>query len=157
MKDVTWVKWSDSYYKGQAVTVGAGVQGYKILAAGKAEGFVTVGGECSTVGLAGGCSQGGGHSALSTSFGLGADNILSMQVVTAGGKLLTASRTEEPDLYRALSGGGDGTYGVVTSMTVKACMFLALLSQVSQLTQLRSRCHCGRRKTDLLLVHHEYW
>jgi FAD/FMN-containing dehydrogenase len=100
--------------------MGAGVQGYEAMEAAQAEGLVTVGGECPTVGIAGGYSQGGGHSALSTSFGLGADQTLSWEVVTAQGKLIIASRFENPDIYWALSGGGGGTYGVVLSLTSKA-------------------------------------
>jgi FAD/FMN-containing dehydrogenase len=100
--------------------VGAGVQGYEAIYASKAQGLVTVGGECSTVGVAGGYVQGGGHSALSSNFGLAADNVLEWEVVTADGCLLTASRSENSDLYWALAGGGGGTYGVVISMTTKA-------------------------------------
>ena len=44
------------------------------------QGLTVVSGECATVGLAGGFTQGGGHSALSTSFGLGADQTLSFEV-----------------------------------------------------------------------------
>ncbi|KAL3426782.1 FAD binding domain-containing protein [Phlyctema vagabunda] len=120
LKKIEFLDWSDSNYKGKAMRVGAGVQGFDALTASKAQGLVTVGGECSTVGVAGGYTQGGGHSALSTNFGLGADNTLSFDVVTANGCLVTASRTQNADLYWALSGGGGGTYGVVVSMTAKA-------------------------------------
>jgi hypothetical protein len=96
------------------------VVGYQILEAATAKGLVVVTGECPTVGLAGGYTQGGGHSALSTEFGLGADQTLAFQVVTAAGKVVTASRSQNSDLYWALSGGGAGNYGVVVSMTVKA-------------------------------------
>lgn len=82
--------------------------------------MVVVGGDCATVGIAGGYSQGGGHSALSSKFGLGADQALEWDVIDGRGRLLTASRTENTDLYWALSGGGGGTYGVVYSLTVKA-------------------------------------
>ena len=78
-----------------------------------AKGLVVVTGECPTVGLAGGYTQGGGHSALSTQFGLGADQTLEFEVVTAAGKVVTASRSENSDLFWALSGGGAGNYGVV--------------------------------------------
>lgn len=98
--------------------VGAGVQGFEMLEAAHSKGFVAVSGECPTVGVAGGYTQGGGHSALSTSFGLGADQTLEFEVVTAAGQILTASPSKNSDLYWALSGGGSG-YGVVTSMTVK--------------------------------------
>ena len=79
-----------------------------------------VAGDCATVGAAGGYTQGGGHSALSSKFGLGADQALEWEVVDGRGRLLTASRTENSDLYWALCGGGGGTYGVVYSLTVKA-------------------------------------
>jgi FAD/FMN-containing dehydrogenase len=100
--------------------MGAGVQGFDAMAAAAADGLVVLGGECPTVGVAGGYTQGGGHSALSTAFGLSADQTLSFDVVTANGDLVTATRTSNSDLYWALSGGGGGTYGVVVSMTVKA-------------------------------------
>lgn len=119
LDDIIFMNWDDEYYKGTAVKLGAGVQGYQILEAGLAKGEVVVGGECPTVGLSGGYTQGGGHSALSTAFGLSADNTLEFEVVTAAGELVTASRTRNSDLYWALSGGGPGNYGVVVSMTVK--------------------------------------
>ena len=120
LKDIEFLNWSDENYNGKAIKMGAGVQGYEAMEAAQAEGLVIVGGECPTVGIAGGYSQGGGHSALSTTFGLGADQTLSWEVVTAEGKLITASRFENPDIYWALSGGGGGTYGVVLSLTSKA-------------------------------------
>lgn len=120
LKSTQVLDWKDSYYDGKAIKMGAGVQGFEAMAAAKAEGLVSIGGECPTVGVAGGYTQGGGHSALSTSFGLAADQTLSFEVVTAKGNLVTASRTENSDLYWALSGGGGGTYGIVVSMTAKA-------------------------------------
>lgn len=120
MKTTAIINYKDAYYSGKAMTVGAGVQGFEAMAAAKAKGLVVLSGECPTVGVAGGYTQGGGHSALTTSFGLSADNTLSFEVVLADGKFITASRTKNSDLYWALSGGGGGTYGVVTSMTVKA-------------------------------------
>lgn len=92
----------------------------EVLAAAKEQGLAVVTGECPTVGLAGGYTQGGGHSALSTSFGLAADNTLQFEVITADGQFVTASRSENIDLYWALSGGGGGNYGVVHSLTVQA-------------------------------------
>lgn len=119
LKDVEFLAWSDANFTGTAMKVGAGVQGFEALSATKEQGLVSVGGECPTVGVAGGYTQGGGHSALSTSFGLSADNVLEWEAVTADGKLVTASRTNNSDLYWALSGGGGGNYAVVVSMTVK--------------------------------------
>ncbi|PMD28796.1 FAD-binding domain-containing protein [Hyaloscypha variabilis F] len=120
LKDIEFLDWSDQNYKGKAIKMGAGVQGYEAMAAAGAQGLVAVGGECPTIGVAGGYTQGGGHSALSTSFGLAADQTLEWEVVTASGELVTASRAQNADLYWALSGGGGGTYGVVISLTAKA-------------------------------------
>ena len=119
MKSVEWKSWNDQFYKGTAVKVGAGIQGTDLLEQGRSVGQIVVSGECPTVGPAGGYTQGGGHSAISTSFGLSADNTLEWEVVTAAGELITASRTQNTDMYWALSGGGGGNYGVVVSMTVK--------------------------------------
>ncbi len=51
---------------------------------------------------------------------MGADQILTASVVTADGQFLTASPSENSDLFWAIRGGGGGTFGVVTSMVVKA-------------------------------------
>ncbi|KAK7984140.1 hypothetical protein PG989_011542 [Apiospora arundinis] len=125
LKDIQLVDYEEAggeedAFRGKAFRIGAGVQGFEVLEAATREGLVVVTGECPTVGLAGGYTQGGGHSVLSTKFGLGADNALSYDVVTAAGELVTASRSENADLYWALSGGGPGNFGVVTSMTVMA-------------------------------------
>ncbi|KAJ6113991.1 FAD-binding type 2 [Penicillium sp. IBT 18751x] len=120
MTDIEYLNWASETYEGPAFKVGAGVVGYQVLEAAHAKGHVVVTGECPTVGLAGGYTQGGGHSALSTEFGLGADNTLEFEVVIANGSVVTASRTENSDLFWALSGGGAGNYAVVLSMTVKA-------------------------------------
>ncbi|KAK0674163.1 hypothetical protein QBC41DRAFT_72256 [Cercophora samala] len=119
MKSIEWKNYNDKFYRGTAVKIGAGVQGFDLLNEGLKVNQIVVGGECPTVGPAGGYTQGGGHSALSTSFGLSADNTLEWEVVTASGQLLTASRTRNSDLYWALSGGGPGNYGVVVSVTLK--------------------------------------
>jgi hypothetical protein len=121
LKDITHIaSYNSSEYSGSAFKFGAGVQGFEAMAAARDRKLVVVGGECPTVGIAGGYTQGGGHSALSTSFGLAADNVLSWEVVTADGKLVNANAKENHDLYWALNGGGGSTYGVVVSMTVKA-------------------------------------
>lgn len=100
--------------------MGAGVQGIEAYHEADKVGLAVTGGECPTVGLAGGYTQGGGHSGLASKYGLAADQALEWEVVDGTGKLLRASRTENSDLYWALSGGGGGTYGVVWSLTSKA-------------------------------------
>jgi hypothetical protein len=63
---------------------------------------------------------GGGHSPLSSVYGMAADQVLSMEVVTADGRFVTASPTSNTDLFWAMRGGGGGTFGVLVSVTVKA-------------------------------------
>lgn len=100
--------------------MGAGVQGFEAYYAANAQDLRVLGGDQPTIGLAGGWTQGGGHSPLSSIYGLGADQALEWEVITADEKLMTASPIENSDLYWALSGGGGGTYGVVVSLTSKA-------------------------------------
>jgi FAD/FMN-containing dehydrogenase len=106
-------------YNGPAMRIGAGVQGFEAQNAAHESGYVIVTGFCPDVGIAGGYTQGGGHGSLASRYGLAADQVLEWEVVTAGGDQLTASPTQNADLYWALSGGGGGTYAVVLSMTVR--------------------------------------
>jgi FAD binding domain/Berberine and berberine like len=75
-------------------------------------------GSCFPVGVAG-HSLGGGFGLLGRPFGLACDSILSMEVVDASGKILTVSEQENPDLFWALRGGGNGSFGVVTNFNFR--------------------------------------
>lgn len=68
----------------------------------------------------GGYIQGGGHSPLTSMYGTGADQVLAFEVVTPDGNFVTADFTQNTDLFWALRGGGGSTFGVATSVTVKA-------------------------------------
>ncbi|KAI0381640.1 putative oxidoreductase [Hypomontagnella monticulosa] len=105
---------------GPAVTVGAGVMHWELYEAGSRDGYIIVGGECPTVGAAGGFLQGGGVSSfLSHARGLAVDNVLEFQIVMANGALVTANKHENKDLFWALRGGGGGTFGVATQATLR--------------------------------------
>ncbi len=56
---------------------------------------------------------------LGSLYGMGADQVVALHVVTADGQFLTASASENSDLFWAIRGGGGSTFGVVTSMVVK--------------------------------------
>ena len=120
VKSITFIDYKSPTYTGKAIRMGAGVQGFEAYAAAQKVGYSVTGGECPTVGLAGGYTQGGGHSALASKYGLAADQTLEWEVITGSGKFVKASPRENADLYWALSGGGGGTYGVVWSLTSKA-------------------------------------
>ena len=93
----------------------AGVLWSEFDQATQQHGLATTGGTVSHTGIAG-LTLGGGLGWLMGKHGLSCDNLLSVDIVTATGELLTASETENEDLFWAVRGGG-GNFGVVTSFT----------------------------------------
>src|SRR5215212_9181468 len=79
----------------------------------QAFGLATTGGIARPTGIAG-LTLGGGHGFLMRKYGLACDNLLSVDLVTAEGQLLTASADEHADLFWGLRGGG-GNFGIATS------------------------------------------
>jgi len=89
-------------------------------------GLAATGGLVSTTGISG-LTLGGGFGWLMGRCGLACDNVLSAQIVTADGKVLTASAIEHPDLYWALRGGG-GNFGAVVSFEYQLYPITTVLS-----------------------------
>ena len=89
-------------------------------------GLATTTGTISSVGMSG-FTLGGGYSSLLGAYGLAADNLLSAQVVTADGQLVTANAEEHADLLWGLRGGG-GNFGVVVALEYRLHPLTTVLS-----------------------------
>ncbi|PSR80436.1 hypothetical protein BD289DRAFT_373992 [Coniella lustricola] len=120
LKNASFFAYSSANYTGPAARIGAGLQVQELYEASAAAGYRVTGGGCPTVGAGGGWVQSGGHGPLSSLYGLGADQTLEFEVVTADGQHLTASPDENADLFWALSGGGPANFALVLSVTMKA-------------------------------------
>jgi len=102
-----------------AVSVGAGAMWADAYAAVTTRGGRYVqGGGCTTVGVAG-LVQGGGFGSFSKRYGTAAASLLEAEVVTADGQVRIANACTHPDLFWALKGGGGGSFGVVTRLTLR--------------------------------------
>ncbi|ORY60056.1 uncharacterized protein BCR38DRAFT_350297 [Pseudomassariella vexata] len=111
-------------YKGVAAKVSSGIEAWETYDYMDIYNMTLVVPNGYTVGAYGGWMTGGGHSILGSIYGLGADQPLSIQAVTADGKFVTADLNNNPDLFYALRGGGPGTFAIVTSAVIKAFPFL---------------------------------
>jgi FAD/FMN-containing dehydrogenase len=81
--------------------------------------WVAVAGAAITVAAGGGYIGGGGHSPISTIYGLAVDNALQYTVVLHTGEVVIANDAINPDLFWALRGGGASTWGVVIDVTLR--------------------------------------
>src|ERR1700677_398902 len=102
----------------KSVSIGSGGSVGSVYAALWPSNLAIPAGSCFPVGVAG-HSLGGGFGLLGRPFGLACDSVLSMEVVDASGKILTASAQENPDLFWALRGGGNGSFGVFTNFNFR--------------------------------------
>ncbi|QQN61711.1 FAD-binding oxidoreductase [Bradyrhizobium diazoefficiens] len=100
-----------------AITAGAGCMWLHAYQAAAGAGRYVQGGGCTTVGVAG-LVQGGGFGNFSKAFGTAAASLLEAEIVTADGEIRVVNETREPELFWALRGGGGGTFGVTTRLTL---------------------------------------
>ena len=101
----------------QTVRIGAGARLAEVYEALGRGGAAIAAGSCPTVGLTG-LALGGGVGVLSRAFGLTCDAIRSVQLVTADGTLREVDAGHQSDLFWALRGGGGGSFGAVTALTL---------------------------------------
>jgi FAD/FMN-containing dehydrogenase len=101
-----------------AVSLGAGVVWGNAYAAVTRAGRYVQGGGCLTVGVAG-LIQSGGFGSFSKRYGMAAAGLLEAEVVTADGTVRIANACSSPDLFWGLKGGGGGSLGVITRVTLK--------------------------------------
>jgi FAD/FMN-containing dehydrogenase len=96
----------------ETVWAGAGLTAGDVTSALAEHGRAVPFGDTGSVGIAG-LTLGGGIGWLARKFGLAIDSLLAVEIVTADGEVLTASETQNADLFWALRGGG-GNFGIVT-------------------------------------------
>jgi FAD/FMN-containing dehydrogenase len=88
---------------GPAITAAAGTQMLELDEQTHMRGLTIVSGGAGTVGV-GGFFMGGGHGALSSTYGMGADQVLQIEMVTPGGEILTVNECQHQDLFWAMRG-----------------------------------------------------
>ncbi len=113
MKEITINKDED------VATVQPGITGQELYSKLYEVGLTQVGGTCDEVGFSG-LVLTGGMGPLLRKYGLTCDNLLSVNLVDANGRLIYATKDNgHKDLFWALQGGGGGNFGIVTSITIK--------------------------------------
>jgi FAD/FMN-containing dehydrogenase len=94
--------------------VGAGVKWAKVIEAAVPLGFAPLNGSSSDVGVVG-YTTGGGVGPMARTYGIAADRVRAVEVVTGDGELRRATPDEHPDLFFGLR-GGKGSLGIVTAV-----------------------------------------
>jgi FAD/FMN-containing dehydrogenase len=102
----------------RTATIQGGAKWSAVLPLAQEHGLAPLIGSTSDVGAVG-YTLGGGFGWLGRRYGLCADSVISLDLVTADGTELRASADENPEVFWALRGGGGGNLGVVTSMTIE--------------------------------------
>ncbi len=115
----------------QAVSVEAGAIWMQVYEAVTTQhGRYVQGGGCTTVGVAG-LIQSGGFGSFSKRYGTAAASLLEAEIVTADGQVRIASPCENADLFWGLKGGGGGSLGVITRVTLETHELPALFGAVN--------------------------
>ncbi|KAJ0381796.1 hypothetical protein COL922a_013828 [Colletotrichum nupharicola] len=104
-----------------ALSIGSGVTMLDYYDAADKQGLQVVGVIArKTIGVGGDYVAGGGNGPLISSYGAGADQVLSMEAVLPNGRFVSVDENNYPDLFFALRGGGGSTWGIVTSLVIRA-------------------------------------
>jgi FAD/FMN-containing dehydrogenase len=117
MIDLAEMKGTEVDPEARTVRAEGGLNWAELNAATAEHGLAVTGGAISTTGIAG-LTLGGGLGWLMAKFGLAADNVESIELVTADGEVLEVSAGSHPDLFWGLRGGG-GNFGVATRFTYR--------------------------------------
>ncbi|MCB0930505.1 MAG: FAD-binding oxidoreductase [Mycobacterium sp.] len=102
----------------QAMTVEAGTRWLEAYRAATLAGRFVAGGGCTSVGACGGFTFGSGFGPFSKRYGTGSGGIVQAEIVTADGQVRTVNQFSEPDLFFGVRGGGGGTFGIVSRVTL---------------------------------------
>jgi hypothetical protein len=101
-----------------AMTVEAGTRWLEAYMAATKAGRYVQGGGCTSVGACGGFTFGSGFGSFSKRFGTGSGGILQAEIVTADGMVHIVNEYQKPDLFYGVRGGGGGTFGIVSQVTL---------------------------------------
>ena len=145
-----------------AVSCGAGALWMDLYnAVTTAGGRYVQGGGCTSVGVAG-LVQSGGFGSFSKGFGTAAAGLLEAEMVTADGQVRVVNACQDPQLFWAIKGGGGGTFGVLTRLTLKTHDLPAMLGACGASIKAQSDAafarliaHCLEFYRDHLL--NEHW
>jgi FAD/FMN-containing dehydrogenase len=139
-----------------AVSVGAGAIWMEVYDAVTTRGGRYVqGGGCTTVGVAG-LVLGGGFGSFSKGFGTAAANLLEAEIVTADGVVRIANPVRNRELFWALKGGGGGTFGVVTRLTLRTHTLPGFFGAVLATITATSDHAYGRLVDQVLWFYHQH-
>ncbi|CAN5485821.1 FAD-binding oxidoreductase [soil metagenome] len=98
----------------RTMRVQGGAKFLEVFPVTQAHGLAPLSGSAPHVGVVG-YTLGGGYGLMGRKYGLAVDSVCSVEMVLASGEIVTASATENPDLFWAVRGGG-GAYGVITEI-----------------------------------------